>query len=504
MEEIKYDIAIIGSGLGGLACGSILSQRGYKVCVLEKHFQIGGCLQDFKRNDVVFDTGMHYIGSYDDGQILNTLFRYFGIYDKVEASKLNKNGFDILSICGKEYSVPQGMQQYKDMLLKMFPQEKKAIETYLHKIEQVYQSVDVINLREIEIGIMPEKEGAGDSIYDFITGLTENKELQNVLGMMNSLYGGKKVSASLYEHAIINMFYLHSAWKLDAGGGQIAKGFKKVIEDAGGSVKINSKVTKLLCEGGHANELLLESGELVKADKFISNIDPVSTMEMLEGGNIRKAYTKRLKGLEQTTSCFSVYVVLKENSLKYLNANYYHYEEDDVWGLDNYSEETWPQGYMMYSHKSKANPEYDESLIILSPMDYDEMAEWEDTTIEKRGESYLKMKEEKADKLIQLVKKKYPEIESCIKKVYTSSPLSYRDYTGVRKGAMYGVLRDCRHPFESQILPKTRIDNLFLTGQNINLHGILGVSVGAVLTCGEIEGVNNLISDIKSHKVNPS
>ncbi|NJO92866.1 MAG: NAD(P)-binding protein [Chloroflexia bacterium] len=48
----KYDVVIIGAGLGGLACGSILSQHGYKVCILEQHYQIGGCLQSFKRKGI--------------------------------------------------------------------------------------------------------------------------------------------------------------------------------------------------------------------------------------------------------------------------------------------------------------------------------------------------------------------------------------------------------------------------------------------------------------------
>ena len=40
---------IVGSGLGGLECASILSKEGYSVCVLEKNHQIGGNLQTFSR-----------------------------------------------------------------------------------------------------------------------------------------------------------------------------------------------------------------------------------------------------------------------------------------------------------------------------------------------------------------------------------------------------------------------------------------------------------------------
>ncbi len=42
MESKKYDVVILGSGMGGLSCGYILAKEGYKVCVLEKNRQLGG------------------------------------------------------------------------------------------------------------------------------------------------------------------------------------------------------------------------------------------------------------------------------------------------------------------------------------------------------------------------------------------------------------------------------------------------------------------------------
>ena len=77
----KFDVVIIGSGLGGLECGYILSKKGLNVCILEQNYQIGGCLQTFKRSGVTFDTGFHYIGGLEDGQSLNQLFNYFKLLD---------------------------------------------------------------------------------------------------------------------------------------------------------------------------------------------------------------------------------------------------------------------------------------------------------------------------------------------------------------------------------------------------------------------------------------
>ena len=48
------------------------------------------------------------------------------------------------------------------------------------------------------------------------------------------------------------------------------------------------------------------------------------------------------------------------------------------------------------------------------------------------------------------------------------------------------------------ISAKTKLDNLFLTGQNVRMHGILGVTIGAFVTCSEILGsYDELLNKIK-------
>ena len=82
---VQKDAVIIGGGLGGLQCGYILAKNGMDVCVLEKNPLPGGCLQSYRRKGaegvLEFDAGMHYVGGLDEGQPLNSLFRYFGLLD---------------------------------------------------------------------------------------------------------------------------------------------------------------------------------------------------------------------------------------------------------------------------------------------------------------------------------------------------------------------------------------------------------------------------------------
>jgi all-trans-retinol 13,14-reductase len=135
-------------------------------------------------------------------------------------------------------------------------------------------------------------------------------------------------------------------------------------------------------------------------------------------------------------------------------------------------------------------------------MRFDEVAQWENTvntTLDEqsRGEDYERFKQEKAEELLALVYKRFPELEGAIQSCYTSTPLSYRDYIGTADGNMYGIAKDFNDPLQTTISPVTKIPNLFLTGANIVLHGVLGVTVGAFITTSCLLGKEYLVNKIR-------
>ena len=69
----------------------------------------------------------------------------------------------------------------------------------------------------------------------------------------------------------------------------------------------------------------------------------------------------------------------------------------------------------------------------------------------------------------------------CIKTYYTATPLSYRDYIGNDDGSMYGIAKDYRDPLKTFIIPAYQNAQLFFTGQNLNLHGILGAAMSGLV-----------------------
>jgi len=124
----KYDVVVIGSGLGGLVSGLILSKEGKNVCVLEQHHKLGGNLQTFTRDGCIFDTGMHYIGSMNEGQYLHKYFKYFEIADKLNLKLLDLDGYDCITFDqdDAEYLMAQGYDNFVSSLLNYFPSEQKG------------------------------------------------------------------------------------------------------------------------------------------------------------------------------------------------------------------------------------------------------------------------------------------------------------------------------------------------------------------------------------------
>ena len=196
----KYDIIIVGSGLGGLVCGSILSKNGYKVLILEKNIQIGGCLQSFKRNKVKFETGMHYIGSMKEGQSLNSLFRYLSIAHDIKLQPLDPMGSDMISLKGDCYPYAIGTQLFVDTLSTYFPKEKKSLEEYMQRLKNIVDASPLHSFYKREKTPPLSAIDYSLSASEFISSVTADSRLQNVLAGLVPLYAGRKNITPAYIH----------------------------------------------------------------------------------------------------------------------------------------------------------------------------------------------------------------------------------------------------------------------------------------------------------------
>jgi all-trans-retinol 13,14-reductase len=135
-------------------------------------------------------------------------------------------------------------------------------------------------------------------------------------------------------------------------------------------------------------------------------------------------------------------------------------------------------------------------VSVVTYMKFDEVLNWAHLPVGKRGADYKAFKERKARQLLALVIEQFPEFEEAIEGYTVATPLTYRDYIGSPTGSMYGTLRDYRNALSSYIGARTKIPNLYLTGQNLNLHGLMGVSMSTLLTCSEFVDLQTLLNEI--------
>ena len=471
-----FDVVIIGSGLGGLICGSLLAREGKKVLILERQAQPGGCMQSYQRDGLSFDTGFHYVGGLAEGQQLHRVFSHLGLM-KLPWVRLDAEGFDRVTIGQQTFPMAEGYDRFADTLSEFFPQEREALKKYVELLRH-----------------LPTMEEIGPvSAYDWLKSLFRDPLLVNVLAGSAIKMELRPESLPLFTFAHGMSSYIGSSWRLRGSGHLIVDALVDDINRLGGKVICHADVNKLVEKEGRIVAAQCSKGTLYEGDVFISDVHPQVTFSWLDDSKMLKnVFRRRINVMENSTGIFTVSLVLKQGLLPYFNHNKYVYQEaNDVWSLGR-STEGRLQG-LMVSCRVPEEGDYARQIDLMTPVSWKLFEPWATTSVGRRGESYEMLKDHLADECIRLAERVIPGLNGIVEKRYTSTPLTYRDYTLTPCGSAYGVRKDYRNLLMTTLSPRTPIPNLLLTGQNLILHGVEGVTRTALQTCGELLGKEPLL-----------
>lgn len=211
-KEMKKCV-IIGSGLGGLSCGVILAQNGYEVTVLEQAPQIGGCLQCFRRDGSVFNTGMHYIGSADVGQTLGVLLHYLGVDADVRLQRLDPMGYDVVSLRGERFPLANGKEHFISRLVARFPHSRDELSAYYDTVSRVSLSSPFHTLNK-DADLRAFLYYQERTVNEVVSSLVSDPLLREVLVGTQPLYARVKDRTPFSTHALITESFNQSAFRI--------------------------------------------------------------------------------------------------------------------------------------------------------------------------------------------------------------------------------------------------------------------------------------------------
>lgn len=492
-------VLIIGGGLGGLFCGAILAKEGLKVTVLEKNAAIGGGLQSFTRFGEVFDTGMHVVGGLQEGGNIRRLLEYLGIWNKVHVEAIPADCADLLYFAEDNhyYRIASGKEQFVVSLAKEFPSEQDNLTRYVDAMYRLVEEMDLFHLRPEARDIFSHSEEFSMAADAFIAQYISDKKLQRIVAYVNPLYGGRAGTTPAFIHATISVLHINGLCRFAGGSQLFAETLGDFIKAHGGEVLASEEVQHIHTEGRNITGVTTRRGQHFSADYYISDIHPCSLLGLFdEPKALPKAYRARLEDIPNTYSAFLIYLKLKPETFPFLNhTGYYMQSYEEIWDI---AEAKLPcsNGFLYMTPPEIEQGEFARKMIIAAPMNWQEVARWAGTTLGHRSQDYLTWKQAKTDELLGKMEEMFPRFRDSIENVNTASPLTIRDYYGVKEGAMFGYAKDCKNMALSQVPVVTKIPNLLLTGQCVNLHGFCGVPLTAINTCEAILGRNYVINKI--------
>lgn len=489
------EAVIIGAGMGGLFCGALLAKRGVRVTVLEKNGTIGGGLQTFARGGETFETGMHVAGGFNDGGILNSLCRYLGIMDRLKIRQSDMMLSITYADSGHTYDLPAGREAFIDYLSGKFTHQKDNIRRYVDAVFRVSHEEKLFYLESMS-GVNDHSDEFFMPADAFIAKYISDPELRAVLASVNPLYAGIPGHSPAYIHIMISALFMENPCWFEGGSAQLADALKDVIEVAGGRVLTSCEVASVRVEDMSVECVVDKNGREYRGDWYISDIHPASLFPLIEGKAFTSGYRARIESIPDTASAFKVYLRLKPGKVRFPGHPVSIVDSmDNAWKMAQYDSTAWPHGVNCFFGQGRDG--FASHLTAYCLMDFDEVREWENTRTGHRGEAYEAWKRERADRVLALVEKRFPGIREAAVDIFASSPLTFRDWMGTRRAGAYGLFKDSTNIAASLIPVKTKVKNLVLTGQNVNMHGIGGVPMTAIETIQTIFADESVLDGIK-------
>ncbi|MEM0085341.1 MAG: NAD(P)/FAD-dependent oxidoreductase [Candidatus Methanomethylicia archaeon] len=479
--EDEYDVIVVGAGVGGLTCGSLLAKRGYKVLVLEQHYQVGGYCSSFQRENFTFNTGVEDVsGLWEKGPI-TFLLRELGL-NKEDLFVKNR----VRYIFKERIIEPENLEEFMEILLEMFPHERKNIVSFFEDAKRAYEEC----YKEAEIYGAPlpaeliakvfgvkrlvDYPRGHPHFYDWMNKtfrqkLDEffaNEDLKALLCALLGYVGAgaEEVSAASALTACVS-YYVHGGYYPRGGAQKFANSLKDAIQRSGGKVLVKHRVDRIIVENREVRGVIA-GGNVFRSRVVVANANAkTALLELVGKEHLDRGYADYIRGMRMSPSAFMVFLGVNMDLTGYPTL---------IKDLDG--------GYGIVIN-SNADPTLAPrgmaSLTIITLANYHDFP--------PRGtEEYLRRKKEAAEALIRKAEKIIPGLSKHIIVLDAATPKTFERYTSMPEGAIYAFDQsiETKRPYF-----KTPIKGLYLVGAStFPGGGVEATAISGIICANDISG----------------
>lgn len=489
----NYDVIVIGAGNGGLSAATTLALEGKKVAVFEKHNIPGGCGTSFRRGRFEFEVALHQLssmGTEEKPGPLRELFKEYGILDEIEWIEIDSL-YKVNLPSGLGVTLQTTRKGSEDVLIAQFPEEKENILKYYDHVYKFSNEMDDF------LAVMAKSGGGEPSNFKkLITQVAFSKKypylakyaLKTTDEVLNSFFKSKELQLCLsaywcfmgmpperfpfYILAKCTTIYIEDKpFYLRGGSQMISQALTEAITKAGGEVKFNCGIDKIVVKDNKAVGVVDENGVEYSCKSIISNISPTHTYaNMIEKDLIPKEAREYLKPYTTGISALTCFIGLDcpPETIGFTDSFNLIYDDLDA-------NETFKDAYNLLPHNDpiiatcytvddpKVSPE-GTSIITAGTLKYGKA--WE----ELDPQEYYATKYEAANITIERLEKRFPGIRNHIEEIEVATPLTHMRYLNHPGGAIYGYEQDVKSSFV--FFPReTFIDNLTFASGWVNVCG---------------------------------
>ncbi len=274
------------------------------------------------------------------------------------------------------------------------------------------------------------------------------------------LYGGATCGSQEDRERIIDLFH-EGTYRFVGGTRPLVDALCLYITRHGGRILLGEKVKKVEVQDKHVVCVYTEKHEY-RADVVVSSLHPKMLLPLCTEPIYRPVTVRRIEQTEESYGSFKVYIKFKPQSFPYLPANHF----------------ILPENIAFLTPPVTGQDEWAHTMEVIAPLEYSELAQWQQDRKTDYA-SYEAFKHSKAEALIDRIAALYPDIRKQTDCYFTSTSLTFRDDYLTPEGAMFGL----NQPLG---MYRTRVSNLYLTGQNCLLHGLCGTVMTSQLVVNEI------------------